>query len=412
MKQSQLFTKTRKEAPTDEVAKNAQLLIRAGFLHKEAAGIYSYLPLGLRVLRKIETIIRNEMNSAGGVEVLLPALHPREYWEKTGRWDTMDDLYKVSDASGREMALGATHEEVVSPLMKEYIGSYRDLPIYVYQIQNKFRMELRSKSGILRGREFVMKDLYSFHTDEKDLDIYYEKMQASYKNIFEKVGLGDKTYLTFASGGSFSKFSHEFQTLTSAGEDIIYICDKCHIAINEEIIEEQKTCPSCGGTELVKDKAVEVANIFKLLTKYSEPFSLTYKDEQGKEQPVIMGCYGLGLGRILGTVVEVLSDENGLVWPKSIAPFGVHIVTLGQDEKVIEKAEKLYNDLVSDGVEVLYDDRDIRAGEKFADSDLIGIPARIVLSSKNIETDGFEVKERTQDSAATLSYEELLKIVL
>lgn len=396
MRQSQLFTKTRKEAPKDEVAKNAQLLIRAGYIHKEMAGVYSYLPLGLRVLDKIANIIRDEMNKVDGQEMLMSSFHPKENWEKTGRWGTMDDLYKVSDSSGREVALGPTHEELLVPIMQEFIASYKDLPRYVYQIQNKFRMELRSKSGILRGREFIMKDLYSFHTDEKDLDAYYERVQQAYKNIFDRVGIGEQTYMTFASGGSFSKYSHEYQTLTDAGEDIIYICDTCRIAINKEILADQPACPSCGNTALREAKAVEVGNIFKLMTKYSDPFGLTYKDQEGKDMPVIMGCYGIGLGRLLGTVVEVLADEKGIVWPIAVAPFQVHLVSLGADENVKKDADALYQVLTEAGIEVLYDDRDIRAGEKFADSDLIGIPYRVVVSEKTLASGQYELVTRAQ----------------
>lgn len=399
MRQSQLFTKTRKEAPKDEVAKNAQLLIRAGYIHKEMAGVYSYLPLGLRVFNNIERIIRKEMNAVGGVEMLMSSFHPKEHWEKTRRWDTMDDLYKVSDSSGREVALGPTHEELLVPIMQEFISSYKDLPRAVYQIQNKFRMELRSKSGILRGREFIMKDLYSFHTDVKDLDTYYEQVQGAYKNIFDRVGIGEQTYLTYASGGSFSKYSHEYQTLTDAGEDLVYICDTCHLAINKEILPDQPACPTCGNDNLREAKAVEVGNIFKLMTKYSEPFGLTYKDESGSEQPVIMGCYGIGLGRLMGTIVEVLSDEKGIIWPASVAPYQAHIVLVGVDEKVRKDADDLYDVLTAEGVEVLYDDRDVRAGEKFADSDLIGIPYRIVVSDKTHASGEYELVNRASGVA-------------
>ncbi len=410
MKQSELFTKTRREAPADEVAKNAAFLIRGGFVHKEMAGVYSFLPLGLRVLNKVAGIIRDEMNKAGGQEILMSSFHPKENWLTTGRWDSMTDLYKVSDASGREVALGPTHEEIVVPLMREYISSYKDLPKNVYQIQNKFRMELRSKSGILRGREFIMKDLYSFHASQEDLDAYYDVMTKSYQNIFDRVGIGGQTYLTFASGGSFSKYSHEFQTVTEAGEDIIHLCEKCKVAVNGEIIADQPTCPSCNG-ELSPKKAVEVGNIFKLGTKYSAPFSLVYKNEKGEDVMTIMGCYGIGLGRVMGTVVE-LFDEKGIVWPASIAPFDVHVVSLANtdDEMVRTRAEKLVTALESKGFEVLYDDRDLRAGEKFADADLIGIPVRVVVSAKNTE-DTFEVKNRSEAEAQNMTLPELLSLL-
>ncbi|MEK7148645.1 MAG: aminoacyl--tRNA ligase-related protein [Patescibacteria group bacterium] len=409
MRQSQLFTKTRKEAPADEVAKNAKLLIRAGFVDKLQAGVYTYLPLGLRVLKKIENIIREEMNSAGGQEILMPSLQPKENWQTTGRWDTMDDLYKVSDTSGRENALGPTHEEIVVPLVKQFVSSYRDLPFSTYQFQNKFRMELRAKSGILRGREFMMKDMYSFHRDEADMKIFYEKIKGVYVRVFERAGIGATTFLTLAAGGSFSKYSHEFQTVTPAGEDTIHICDKCHIAVNKEIIEDQNNeCPKCQGKNLRTETSVEVGNIFELKTKYSAPFNLSYKDEEGKEQTVVMGCYGIGLGRVLGTVVEVLGDDKGLVWPEEIAPFAVHLVDLSAGNKDVEEYSKaLYAELNACNVETLWDDRDLRAGEKFAESDLIGIPIRVVVSAKTLASKSFELKDRATGEVSMVSREEL-----
>lgn len=412
MLQSQLFGKTRKEAPADEVAKNAKLLIRAGYIDKLQAGVYTYLPLGFRVLKKIETIIREEMNAAGGQELLMPSLHPKDNWQTTGRWDTMDDLYKVTDSSGRENALGPTHEEIVVPLAKQFIASYKDLPLSVYQIQNKFRMELRAKSGILRGREFIMKDLYSFHRDEADLARYYEIMKGVYARVFERVGIGAVTHLTFASGGSFSKYSHEFQTVTPAGEDIIHVCTKCGVAINKEVIAEQKACPECGNGDLREEKAIEVGNIFELKTKYSAPFELTYKDEEGKDQPVIMGCYGIGLGRLLGTVVEVLADEKGIIWPEAISPFQVHLIDLsGKNDAVKSEARVLYETLERAGVEVLFDDRDLRAGEKFADADLLGISLRAVVSEKSLSAGGVEIKLRNEAEGKIISKEAFLEMV-
>jgi len=413
MRQSKFFIKTRKEAPADEVAKNAKLLIRAGFVDKLQVGVYTYLPLGLRVLKKIEQIIREEMNNEGGQELLMPSLHPKDLWQTTGRWDTMDDLYKVTDASGKENALGATHEEIVVPLVKQFVSSYRDLPFVVYQFQNKFRMELRAKSGILRGREFIMKDAYSFHTTEEEMKAYYEKMKKAYARIFEQVGIGARTYLTYASGGSFSKYSHEFQTLTEAGEDIIYICDDCRVAVNKEIIEDQKyTCPVCGSEKLRTETSVEVGNIFELKTKYSVPFNLTYKDEKGEDQTVVMGCYGIGLGRVLGTVVEVYGDDKGLVWPRAIAPFAVHLVEIpSADSKVRAEAEALYNEFTARGIEVLWDDRDLRAGEKFAESDLLGIPFRVVVSEKTLSGNTLEVKERISGEVSMRTREEVIQLL-
>lgn len=413
MRQSTLFTKPRKEAPQDEVAKNAKLLIRAGFVDKLQAGAYTYLPLGLRVLKKIEHIIREEMNAVGAQELLMPALHPKELWQTTGRWDTMDDLYKVTDSSGRENALGPTHEEIVVPLVKQFVSSYRDLPFSVYQFQNKFRMELRAKSGILRGREFIMKDMYSFHKDVADLELMYEKMKIVYATVFERAGLGEKTYLTYASGGSFSKYSHEFQTITEAGEDTIYVCDTCDIAVNKEIIEDlKKSCPTCGGKNLRTETSIEVGNIFDLKSRFSEPFKLTYKNEEGVEQPVVMGCYGIGLGRVLGTVVEVLGDDKGLVWPQAIAPFQIHLVEIPSAKpEVREYAKSIYEELVSRGIEVLWDDRGLRAGEKFAESDLMGIPSRVVVSEKTLTAGMLEIKERATGEVRMVEREKFLSTV-
>jgi len=404
MKQSQLFVKTQKNAPKDEVSLNAQLLIRAGFVDKLMAGVYTFLPLGLRVLKKIENIIREEMNAISGQEVLMPALQPKENWQKTGRWDAMDDLYKVKDSTSREMALGPTHEEVVVPLMEKFLNSYKDLPLAVYQFQNKFRMELRAKSGILRGREFIMKDLYSFHLDEKDLDKYYEKAREAYFKIFEKVGIREMTYYTFASGGSFSKYSHEFQTVAPAGEDTIYICRKCKLAINKEMKGEMEKCPECGGRDFQEEKAIEVGNIFKLKNKYTMPFNLKVADEKGEKKEILMGCYGIGLSRLIGTIVEIYHDGEGIIWPENVAPFAVHLLSLGQNEK----AEKIYQELLNKKIEVLYDDREISAGEKFADADLIGIPWRVVVSQKSLGKGGVEVKERRSEKTEILKIGELL----
>jgi prolyl-tRNA synthetase len=403
MKQSKLFTKTKKEAPKDEVSVNAQLLIRAGFADKLMAGVYTFLPLGLRVMEKIENIIREEMNAIGGQEVSMPALQPKENWMTTGRWETMDDLYKIKDASEREFALGSTHEEVIAPLMKKFVSSYKDLPLYAYQFQNKFRMELRAKSGLLRGREFLMKDLYSFHLTEEDLDEYYEKAKEAYFKIFERFGIKKKTHLTFASGGSFSKYSHEFQTISEAGEDIIYICNKCGLAVNKEIKPETEKCPECGESDFREEKAIETGNIFKLMNKYSKPFNLTVADEKGEQKEVLMGCYGIGLSRAMGTIVEVFHDEKGMIWPEAVAPFRVHLLSLGKNEE----AEKIYQELSEKGIEVLFDDRELSAGAKFADSDLIGIPYRVVVREKSLKAGGVEMKKRNEEKSEIFEVEKL-----
>ncbi|TRZ78520.1 prolyl-tRNA synthetase [bacterium] len=394
MQQTKLFTKTIKEAPKDETSLNARLLMQAGFVDKLMAGVYTFLPLGLRVLNKIENIIREEMNAIDGQEILMPALQPKENWDKTDRWESMDDiLYKFKGANQRELTLGSTHEEIITPLMSKFVNSYKDLPFSAYQFQTKFRNEERAKSGLLRGREFRMKDLYSFHTDQDDLDQYYEKAQGAYARIFEKLGVGNITHLTYATGGAFSKYSHEYQTLADVGEDTIYLCEKCSIAVNKEIIDEQKVCPKCGNTDLKEKKSIEVGNIFKLGEKFSKAFDLKYKDQDGKDKNVLMGCYGIGPSRIMGALVEIYHDDKGIIWPEEIAPFKVHLIDIKQNEK----SDKIYDELSKAGIEVLYDDRDISAGVKFADADLIGIPYRIVVSKKTIEQDSVEIKGRGSD---------------
>ncbi len=411
MRQSQLFTKTRREDPKDEVSKNAKLLIRAGFIHKEMAGVYSYLPLGLLSLKKIENIIRAEMNKLSGQEVELTALQNTEVWQKSGRWadEVIDVWFKTNLQSGGEIGLATTHEEPLSSIMAEYIQSYRDLPRRVYQFQTKFRNELRAKSGIMRGREFLMKDLYSFDTDQEALDGFYEEVADSYKRIFEAVGIGHLTYKTFASGGSFSKYSHEFQTLSEAGEDKIYISDKKGIAINEEVFTDEILAElGINKDECYEAKSIEVGNIFKLGTKYSAPMNLMYKDEAGASYPVVMGSYGIGLGRLLGTVVEVLADDKGMRLPKSIAPFTVHLVSLGGSDNVKQEAERLYKHISDQGVDVLYDDRDLGAGEKLGDADLLGLPTRVVVSEKTITAGSLEVKDRMTGEIKNLSEADLL----
>lgn len=394
---SQIFPKTQKTAPADEESKNAKFLTRAGFADKLMAGVYTWLPLGLRVRAKIENIIREEMNALGANEILMPALQPKENWDITKRWDSMDVLFKIKSQTGKEVVLGPTHEEIVTPLAGKFIKSYKDLPFALYQIQNKFRDELRAKSGLLRGREFGMKDLYSFHADEKCLEKYYEKVAKVYIKLFARMGL--KAARARATGGSFSKFSDEFQVLTENGEDTIFWCPKCKVYYNNELVKGGK-CAEGHDLESPK-KSVEVGNIFKLGARFSESFGLSFLDKNGKKQQVIMGCYGIGPTRIVGAIAELMSDERGLIWPKSVAPFAAHIVGLNLNDKKIKKtAEDLYEKLEKLGIEVLYDDRvEPSAGEKFADADLIGIPLRLVVSARSLEKRGVEWKERNKKDA-------------
>ncbi|RJQ35038.1 prolyl-tRNA synthetase [Candidatus Parcubacteria bacterium] len=403
MRQSVLFTKTRREAPKDEVAKNAQLLIRAGYIHKEMAGAYSYLPLGLRVFKNIKNVIREEMNAIGGQEVELSSLQGPRLWKKSGRWDdeAVDVWFKTRLKDGGELGLGWTHEEPLTALMTEHMSSYKDLPRYVYQFQKKFRNEPRAKSGILRTREFVMKDLYSFNKSEKEFRQFYEQCAAAYLRIFERVGLGEHTFRTFASGGSFAKYSDEFQTLSAAGEDTIYLHRGKGIAVNKEVYTDEVLADlGLKKEELEEKKAIEVGNIFPLGTRFSDALDLTYTDEKGKKKPVVMGSYGIGPGRLMGTIVEVLADDKGIVWPKEVAPFPVHIISIsGGNADVIAEANRLYDLLKETGIEALYDDRDLRAGEKFADADILGIPTRLVVSEKTMSEGGVEVSLRANGSA-------------
>ena len=413
MRQSQLFTKTRHAAPKDEVAKNAQLLIRGGFIHKEMAGGYSYLPLGLRVLENIVRVIREEMNGIGGQELILTALQSPAVWKKSGRWgdDAIDVWFKTELKGGGELGLGTTHEEPLTALMAEHISSYKDLPRYVYQFQTKFRNEPRAKSGILRTREFLMKDLYSFSKNEAEFREFYEKAAKAYMRVFTRVGLGDKTFRTFASGGSFSKFSDEFQTVCGTGEDTIYIHRGKGIAVNKEVHTDEVLAElGIKKSELEEAKAIEVGNIFPLGTRFSDALGLAYKDETGADRPVVMGSYGIGPGRLMGTIVEVLSDEKGIVWPKEVAPFAAHLVAIaGGNQDVAAEADRTYELLREHNIDVLYDDRDVRAGEKFADAELIGIPVRLVVSEKTLSQGGLEMSERANGNATFVSDSEIVE---
>lgn len=412
MRQRALFTKTRREAPKDEVAKNAQLLIRAGFVHKEMAGVYSYLPLGLRVLNNIERIVREEMDAIGGQEIKMATLHPAENWKKTGGWDSVDVLFKITSRTEAEYALGQSEEEIVTPIAQEYVSSYKDLPVAIYQIGQKYRDELRAKSGIMRGREFTMKDMYSFHESQEDFDRFYAIVKEAYLRVYERCGLVAK--VTKASGGSFSnKLSYEFMVLTDAGEDDIVYCEECTHCANVEVSNEKEgdTCPECGKGILKAARASEVGNVFDLGKKYPESFSFTYKDKDGKEQHPIVGCYGIGITRLMGVIAERLSDEKGIVWPKSVAPFAFHLLCLTPDDaEAASFADALYEDLQKSGAGVLYDDRGVRAGEKLADSDLMGIPTRIIVGKDTLTSGEIEVIDRATGEVKKLGREAVLSL--
>lgn len=401
MKLSQTFTKTAKTAPADEVSESAKLLIRAGYIYKEMAGVYDYLPLGMRTLENIMQVIREEMNALGGQEVRMTALQPRDAWEKSGRWDdkVLDVWFKTQLNAGGEIGLATTHEEAFTRMMKSYISSYKDLPLYVYQFQTKFRNELRAKSGIMRTREFMMKDLYSFSRTKEEHDEFYEKVAKSYTKIFDRLGIGADTFRTFASGGSFSKFSDEYQTLCEVGEDIVYLDREKNIAVNEEVYTDEILNElGLDKSKLEQHKAAEVGNIFTLGYKYSEPLELEFTDEDGKRQKVFMGSYGIGPSRVMGVIAEKLSDEKGLVWPEEIAPYKYYIVAIG--DKAMEVAEELHNKAPE---QIILDDRaDKRNGEKFADAELLGIPYRVVISDKTLAEDKVELKKRTENEIKLL----------
>lgn len=418
MRQSLLFTKTKKETPKDETSVNAQLLLKAGFIHKDIAGVYTYLPLGLKVLNNIKEVIRQELDAIGCQEIAMTALQPKEMWEKTNRWsdEIVDNWFKTSLKNKTELGLAFTHEEPMANMMKQFVSSYKDLPKFVYQFQTKFRNELRAKSGIMRGREFIMKDLYSFHSDKEAHDVFYDQMKEVYMKIFTRLGLGENTFLTMSSGQPFSKYSFEFQALSEAGEDVILFDREKNIAINkddysDEIFEDFGLNKDDYNFE--EGKSIEIGDIYSLGTKYSEALGLMYADSNSKEHPVFMGSYGIGVPRVMGTVVETSHDEHGLIWPKEIAPYQVHLVSLCQDDEDIAKAEDLYKKLKDAGVEVLYDDRSlVRAGQKFADSDLIGIPMRVVISKKMIKLESVEVTLRgSNEEAEIITISELMNRV-
>lgn len=414
MRYSQLFAKTSKTAPADAESVNAKLLTQGGFIYKNSAGIYSFLPLGWRVMQKISQIIREEMNAVSGQEIFMPAMHDKHYLKATGRWD-VDVVFKVSEGVNKEpqFNISWTHEEIMSEIAAHFVHSYKDLPFSAYQIQTKFRNEPRAKSGLLRGREFMMKDLYSFHRDEDDLNRYYDVVKGAYEKIFSRCGL--KTYYTLAAGGDFtSNFTHEFQAVCPVGEDTIYLCNDCEYAENKEItkLKNGDKCPKCGGA-VHEEKSIEVGNIFRYGTKYSEPFNLQFNDENGKTQFAQTGAYGIGLGRLMGTLVETFHDDKGIIWPQSVAPYRIHLIRLGKEAEAGERADALYQELVGNKIEALYDDRpDVSAGEKFGDADLIGIPYRVVVSKKTLAQGAVEIKRRDQTEFKLVNPEEILKEIV
>jgi prolyl-tRNA synthetase len=414
MRVSQLFTKTRKQAPGDETAKNAQLLIRAGFVYKVMAGVYAYTPLGLRVLENIKRIVREEMNASGSQELIMTNLQPKELWEQTTRWsdDVVDVWFKTKLKDDTEIGLAWSHEEPIMEMMRQFVESYKDLPVSVYQFQTKLRNELRAKSGIMRGREFVMKDMYSLHATAEDLDGYYNKVIDAYKRVYDRLGIGADTYVTFASGGAFTKFSHEFQTICDAGEDVLYLHRGKNIAVNEEVLDDAVNELGIAKDELEKVKSAEVGNIFNFGTEKSDQMDVRVTGHDGTQQPIYLASYGIGITRVMGVIVEKLADDRGIIWPENIAPYKIYIVSIGDKPEVVKAADNLYQTLQDKGVDVLYDDRDARPGEKFADADLLGIPHRVVVSEKMLDKSVYEYKARTAESVEELPIDPLLaKIV-
>jgi len=410
MRLSKLFTKTIKEAPSDEVSKNAQLLIRAGFIHKEMAGVYAYLPLGLKVLNKITQIVREEMDAIGCQELLMTGLQKKETWESTGRWDddAVDIWFKSELKDGTPVGFGWSHEEPIIGMVKQYVNSYKDLPVNVYQFQTKFRNETRAKSGIIRGREFTMKDMYSCNVSAEANQAFYDKTIEAYNRIFDRLGIGADTYVTFASGGAFTKFSHEFQTVCDAGEDYIYIHRGKNIAVNEEVMDDDNLEKlDIKREELEKVKSAEVGNIFNFGSQKSEDTNFMFTDADNKQQLVYLSSYGIGTTRVMGVIAEKFADERGLVWPEQIAPALVYLVGIGSDE-AIKHADELYAELTEKGIEVLYDDRDVRPGQKFADSELMGIPYRVTVSDRMLENNTYELVSRSSSEQLLLTHDELL----
>jgi prolyl-tRNA synthetase len=414
MRLSKLITKTRKEAPADETAKNAQLLIRAGYVYKVMAGVYAYLPLGIKVVENIKQIVREEMDAVGGQELIMSSLQKKETWEQTTRWsdDVVDVWFKSKLKDGTEVGFGWSHEEAIVEMLQQYVESYKDLPKYVYQFQTKMRNELRAKSGIMRGREFVMKDMYSLSTDEAQHEEFYQKTIIAYKKIYDRLGIGADTYVTFASGGAFTEFSHEFQTVCDAGEDVIYVHKAKNIAVNEEVLDDENLAKlGIKREELEEVKSAEVGNIFNFGTEKCETMGVNYTDEKGAKVPVFLGSYGVGVTRVMGVIAEKMSDEKGLSWPAQVAPYAAQLVVLGIEEEVISSADELYENFKKEGIDMLYDDRDERAGQKFADADLMGMPYRIVVSKKTIESGKYEVKVRSTGAEQHLDIAELQKLL-
>ena len=399
LKLSKFPFKTLKSKPNISDNKSTSLLLQSGFIRQTMAGVYTYTTLWLKVLRNIEKIVREEMDNAWAFETLMPALSPKELWDKTGRWDAIDVFFHVPAANNKEYGLNSTHEEVITPLLSEFINSYKDLPLCAYQIQNKFRNEKRAKSWLLRWREFLMKDAYSFHSSNEDFVEYYENMKSVYMKIFDRLGLWKDTYITLADWWTFTdKYSHEFQVVLPIWEDNIYICDKCNTSHNEEIVWDKFVCTSCKWVDYRVEKASEVWNIFPLETKFTKAFWVKYLDKDNKENIPLMWCYGIWVSRLMWVIAEYFMSEKWILWPESIAPATHYIIIIWEEN--IGKAESLAKQIESDGGSVIVDDRmwkKLWFWQKALDCELFGIPNRIVVSPKTLEKWGYELKERDKE---------------
>jgi prolyl-tRNA synthetase len=408
---SKIFIPTLKEAPQEAEVTSHNLMLRAGMIRKVASGIYTWLPLGLKVLKNIENIVRDEMNASGAQEVLMPMVQPKELWLETKRWEKMGpELLRFKDRHERDFCLGPTHEEVITDLVRLNIKSYKELPINLYQIQTKFRDEIRPRYGVMRGREFLMKDSYSFGIDEKFLQDSYELMRKTYKNILEKIGL-DYKIVKADSGAIGGDVSEEFHVLAENGEDTIAVSDSSEYAINTEVllknnksIDSLEGQPSPDGNGLIQiKKGIEVGHIFQLGKVYSENMKATVLSNQGNAETLFMGCYGIGVSRLVAAAIEQNNDDKGIVWPDAIAPFHINIISIGYEKNKLikETSHKIYQDLSKMGYEILLDDRDLGYGSKIKDSELLGIPLNIVIGNKFVKEDLVEIQTRQGDSSLT-----------
>ena len=398
---------TYKETPVDAELTSHQLMLRAGLIKKLASGLFSWMPIGLKVLRKIERIVREEMDRSGAYEVSMPAIQPADLWQETGRWEAYGDLLlKMEDRQGRSFCFGPTHEEVITDIVRNELKTYRQMPVNFYQIQTKFRDEIRPRFGVMRAREFLMKDAYSFHLDQPSLDLEYENMGATYNTIFTRLGL-DFRKVRADSGEIGGSLSHEYHVLADSGEDEVGYCDEENYAANVEMIEGN-TAPN--GGKLSFTRGIEVGHIFQLGDKYSKSMNCTVLNDKGDSIYPLMGCYGIGISRIMASSIEQNHDESGIIWPQPLAPFQIIIVALNNntEDTTLTKSREIYHQLLESGYEVLLDDRNERAGVKFADADLLGIPKRLIVSERGLDNQTIELNFRDGKNKSDVPFEQLV----